>query len=457
MSAPGESGAAVVALRFTPAALPATPRRDILLPCGPRLVLHPMKAPAPTPPLTIALGFVALVAGACGGEVTRYEREAFSTDPVQPGPLGGKLVVTNFGDDSLSVLDPATRMPLWKIPVGFVPVEQEGPHHLSVDPGGAFLYVNLSQNVPGSGSGPHGAHGSGTIQGFVLKLDTRDGRLLSYVQVDRNPGDNLLSSDGKTLFVTHYDLVAWLPAIRANDPRKGDSRLAIIDTETMRVRRMVPLCPAAHGITLSADERTLYASCMPDAIAIVDLTRADSVARRIPLNGAMERESCSGCPYALGTAPDGRIWAGMLGGGNNAKNGFIGIYDPPRDTFEVVMGHRLCGGALFPAFSKPDAAGGYLTYVPEQGPCGDAIRIMQVTGPGALPTEIARVELLPDICKNAHSIHLLDDRRVGAVVCEGDHVRPGTVVWVDLVTRSVMGSAAVGVFPDDLDLVPAQR
>lgn len=397
--------------------------------------------------------WLALV-GACGDQVTRYEREAFATDPMQPGPLGGKLVVTNFGDDSLSVLDPTTRTVLWRIPIGFVPVEQEGPHHLSVDPAGAFLYVNLSQNVPGSGSGPHGAHGTGNIPGFVLKVDTRDGRVVDHVQVDRNPGDNLLSADGKTLFVTHYDLVGWLPAIRAGDPRKGDSRLAIVDTESMTVRRLVPLCPAAHGITLSADERTLYSSCMTDQIAVLDLTRPDAQARRISLPGTMERESCSGCPYALGTAPDGRIWAGLLGGGNNARNGFVGIFDPQKDTFDVVMGSRLCGGALFPAFGKADAAGGYLTYVPEQGPCGDAVRIMQVTSPGAAPAEVGRIDLLADVCRNAHSIHLLNDARVGAVVCEGDHVRPGTVVWVDLVSRTVVGSAAVGVFPDDLDLVP---
>jgi hypothetical protein len=399
--------------------------------------------------------WILALAAACTEQVPQYQREPFARDPVQPGPLNGKLVVTNFGDDSLGVLDPVTRQPLWRIPIGFVPVELEGPHHLAADPQGRYLYVNLSQAVPGSGSGPHGAHGTGSIPGFVLKVDTRDGQVVDYLPVDRNPGDNLLSPDGKTLYVTHYDLIAWLPAIMSGNPRKGDSRLAIIDTDTMEIRRFVPLCPAAHGITLSADGKTLYASCMPDQIAILDLTRPDAEARRVMLSGATEKASCSGCPYALGTAPDGRIWAGMLGLGNNARNGLVGLYDTQKDSFDTVMSLRFCGGVLFPAFSKPDASGGYTAYLPEQGPCGDTIRIFQVAGPGEAPVESGRVDLPATDCRAAHSIHLMEDARTAVVVCEGDHVNPGSVVWVDLMNKTVLGSAPVGVFPDDLELVPA--
>jgi YVTN family beta-propeller protein len=405
-------------------------------------------------PAVLPLAVLLASAAACSEQIPKYEREAFATDPPPSGPFNGKLVVTNFGDDSLSVLDPETRDTLWRIPVGFVPVELEGPHHLSADPGGRFIYVNLSQAVPGSGSGPHGAHGTGVVPGFVLKIDARDGRLLGQVQVDRNPGDNLLSADGKTLYVTHYDLLAWLPAIQAGTPRKGDSRLAIVDTETMSVRRFVTLCPAAHGITLSPDGKTLFASCMPDQIAILDLTQPEAQARRVFLSGATERATCSGCPYALGTAPDGRIWAGLLGSGNNARNGFIGLYDGGNDSFDLVASLRFCGGALFPAFGQPEAGGAYTTYVPEQGPCGDAVRIFQVSAPGAAPVETGRVELPSTDCRNAHSIHLYEQGRVGVVVCEGDHIRPGTVVWVDLVNRTVLKSTPVGVFPDDLELIP---
>jgi DNA-binding beta-propeller fold protein YncE len=403
--------------------------------------------------LYAALAAAALAPAACGEEVPAYTRDPFAGEPARPGPLSGKLVTTNFGDDSLSVLDPVTRAVLWRIPIGFVPVELEGPHHLSADPAGAFLYVNLSLSVPGSGSGPHGAHGTGAIKGFVLKVDTSDGRVVGQVQVDRNPGDNLLSPDGKTLYVTHYDLLSWLPAATMNRPRDGDSRLAIVDTATMSAR-FVTLCPAAHGLTLSADARTLYATCMADQIAVLDVTRPDAQAQRIPLPQTVERASCAACPYAAGLAPDGRLFVGLLGGGNNARNGFVWIFDPARGAFDPEPALRFCGGALFPAFSPATAGGGYSVYVPEQGPCGDAIRVLDVATPGAAPVDAARIELPVTACRNAHAVHLQADGRTALVVCEGDHVGPGSVVWLDVQDRRVAGATTVGVFPDDLELLP---
>jgi hypothetical protein len=192
---------------------------------------------------------------------------------------------------------------------------------------------------------------------------------------------------------------------------------------------------------------------MPDQIAVLDLTRPDAEARRILLSGAAEKATCSGCPYALGTAPDGRIWASLLGLGNNSKNGFVGMYDTQKDSFDLVPAIRFCGGALFPAFSRPDAAGGYSAYVPEQGPCGDAVRIFQVPHPGDAPQEVGRIDMPSSDCRAAHSIHLLDER-TAVVVCEGDHVGKGTVVWLDLVDHKVLHSEPVGVFPDDIELVP---
>jgi YVTN family beta-propeller protein len=409
--------------------------------------------------LPAALAAAALAPVGCGEEVPQYARDPFAGEPPRPGPMGGKLITTNFGDDSLSVLDPESRAVLWRVPVGFVPIELEGPHHLSVDPAGAFLYVNLSLSVPGAGSGPHGAHGTGAVKGFVLKLDAGDGRVVGQVQVDRNPGDNLLSPDGKTLYVTHYDLLSWLPAASMNRPRDGDSRLAIIDTATMAAR-FVTLCPAAHGLTLSADARTLYATCMPDQLAVLDVSRPDAQVQRIQLPQTSERASCAGCPYAMALAPDGRLFMGLLGAGNNANRGFVWLFDTATGAFDPEPALRLCGGALFPAFGPPTAsmpASGYTVYFPEQGACDDAVRVLEVDAPGAAPRDAARIELPATACRNAHAVHLAAGGRTALVVCEGDHVGPGSVVWVDTAARAVLSSTTVGVFPDDLELMPPRR
>ena len=94
------------------------------------------------------------------------------------------------------------------MPVGDVPVELEGPHHLAASPDGKYIYYNLSNYVPGTGSGPHGSHGIGTVPGSLVKLDAATSGSVAEVLVDRSPGDVILTSDGKLAFVTHYDLLA---------------------------------------------------------------------------------------------------------------------------------------------------------------------------------------------------------------------------------------------------------
>ena len=66
-------------------------------------------------------------------------------------------------------------MLLGELPVGDVPVELEGPHHLAASPDGKYIYYNLSNYVPGTGSGPHGSHGTGTVPGSLVKLDAATG------------------------------------------------------------------------------------------------------------------------------------------------------------------------------------------------------------------------------------------------------------------------------------------
>ncbi|HEY0714071.1 MAG TPA: YncE family protein [Polyangia bacterium] len=368
--------------------------------------------------------------------------------------MGGMFVVTNFGDDTLSVLDPVARKVVGHLPVGFVPVELEGPHHLAVDPAGRYLYVNLSQNNPGSGTGPHGMHGMGSISGQLLKVDVDTGDVVSFARVDPNPGDNLISPDGKTVYVTHYNLAGFLQAAQAGDIRKGDSRLAIVDTASMTVRRFVSLCPAAHGMILSPDGNTLYASCMPDEIAILDLTKPDSEAQRVVYPGAQETAACGACPYALGLAPDGRVWIGALGQSNNSRNAIIRAYDPERGAFDPDLNLRLCGGGLFPAFVSTPGQEGHLAYLPEQGSCGDRIRIYQVGGRGKPTVEVDRIDFTPAECFNAHALHITEGGATGVLVCEGDHKRPGTIVWLDLLQRRVLSVVPVGVFPDDMEFVP---
>jgi YVTN family beta-propeller protein len=389
----------------------------------------------------------ALVFVACGNDVPVYQGPDFNSDPTPPGPMNGRIVTTNNGDDTLSVVDPGSARVLWRIPVGFIPVELEGPHHVSADPLGQFFFVNLSEAVVGSGSGPHGQHGSGTQPGYTLKLDAQNGVLAGYATVDPNPGDNTISADGKTLYVTHYDLLKWALGARLGDFRMGDSTLAIIDTATMNVRMKVPICPAAHGLRLSADGMTAYATCGPDEIAVVS-TQTFAVQRVLLPGIPQESSSCEHCPYALGVAPDGTVWVSSLGlAGGGMGGGGVDIYNPATGAFDPTKAISYSGRAVFASFTH--SATPYKAYVPEQGFI-DRVHVYQ----GG--QEMGAISPTHDQCFNAHMVIVSDDDRWGYLICEGDHAGPGTFALLDLQALSVVNFAPLGVFPDGEGYIPSR-
>ncbi len=396
---------------------------------------------------------------ACGSEVPRFDGDAFRRDPPQIGSLAGRAIATNNNDDTLSVLDPALPGPPQKLPVGLNAVELEGPHHLSVDPAGRYLYVNLTLAVAGSGAGPHGSHGEGTLPGYVIKIDVATARTVALAPVDPNPGDSTLSADGRTLYVTHYDVIRWTHAAHGEDLRKGDSNLVLIDTEKMTVTRKVPICPAAHGVRLSPDERWLYAACGPDEIAVVDLAANPPSVRRVLFPQSVEDGGCRICPYGVGVAPDGMVWVGALGPASGANGrGTIEIYDPKQGGtggFAPGATIRLRGSATFPVFAA--AGGNYRAYVPEQSATESWVRIYEPGPAGSAPREVGALRLDRDQCLRAHMALVSPDGRSGQLVCEGDRVKPGTFVWLELDPPRVVGAVPIGVFPDGLALVPPPR
>jgi hypothetical protein len=408
-----------------------------------------MRVPFHACPVNVVLAVLALAG--CGKEVPAYGEDPWQRDPAPLGSLAGKIVTTNFGDDTLSVLDPRTPSAAGRLPVGFNPVELEGPHHVSVDTQGRFVLVNLSFAVAGSGSGPHGVHGLGDQPGYVVKLDAATGQEIGRVRVDPNPGDNTLSADGKTLFVTHYDEIKWRR-------QQLDSNLVLIDVEQMVVTKKRPLCPAAHGVRLSGDGSTLFATCAPDEIAVVDLKDPVLPVRRFKVPGGVGGASCQRCPYALAVAPDGTVWVSSLGPGNGATGrGSVDVFDPGLDggAFDPVRRVPMQGRPVFAAFLPTPEAPGYAVLIPEQVGPGDAIQTYSAGGRGEAPRRIASLPFERNQCLNAHMLLVEADGHRAQLVCEGDHRGPGSFVWLDLAGASVLDAVPVGVFPDGLALVPA--
>jgi DNA-binding beta-propeller fold protein YncE len=362
-----------------------------------------------------------------------------------PGP-GGRILITNSLDDTLSLIEldtvgtPAFKE-LARVPVGLNPVELEGPHHTAAAPDGAFYYVGISNYVPGGGSGPHGTHGSGSEDGYCLKLDARDNRMVASVRVDPNPGDVIVSRDGRTLYQTHFDTLKIAEvARRGGTEEEMVARLAIIDAETMTRKAMVPVCPAPHAVRLSADERTAYVACWSDEVAVVDLTASPPTVQRVKVapNGGTA-VSPRHEPYALTLSPTtGEAWVSSMASRQ------VQVLNPTTRTMDgtrTVQGLR--GPPMFGAFTSD----GRTLYMPYQ--LGDGLLVIDP----ATGTVQREVDLASAGCVNAHQVTLTPDERYGLVVCEGDHKGPGTLHAVDLAAGTVAGTVQVGIFPDSVSIL----
>ncbi|MBX5482484.1 MAG: hypothetical protein IRZ16_11710 [Myxococcaceae bacterium] len=355
-----------------------------------------------------------------------------------PGVGDGRILVTNSGEDSVSLFD-ITRVgqsevpELARVPIGLLPPELEGVHHAAIAPSGDVYFIGISNYAPGSGSGPHGAHGTGTADGHVLEIRAEDNVRIGEVRVDRNPGDLVVTPDGKRLLVTHYDQLLINEVQAAGGTvREMDSRLAIIDVATLTREAMVPACPAAHGVVVTADNARAFMACSSDEVAVVDLLSGDHPVVRIPLTAnAGDPTVSTHLPYAVALSPDEEtLWVSCLDGKD--------VHAVDVATLKADANRRVAvpGAAGFALFSTD----GTLLYVPHQSPDGIAV------------VETATGTLLRDLplagCVRPHQIAPAKDERHALVVCEGDHVGPGALVVLDLSDESVVSTTSVGVFPD---------
>ena len=403
---------------------------------------------------------VTLLVSACtGGEPTLEfaHPDPWPAPPALP-PLGeGRIVVTNSMDDTVSLL-PLEGLgtpgwePLARMPVGLNPVELEGPHHAAFSPRGDFYYVGLSMSVAGAGSGPHGAHGTGTADGYALKLDAETNQVVGSVRVDRNPGDIVISRDGHTLYQTHFDLVKIQEVAKRGGPQaEMNANLAILDADTLKVKSKVSVCPAPHAVRLSPDETRAYVACISDEVAVVHLDASGPTPSitRVALPGAGTALVPRYSPYSLTLSPtDGGLWVGSL----NAAT----VYYLEPESLQILPERSLTLTEFenqdlrrgVPMFGDVSADGRTL-YMPFQRV--ETVAIIDVSA--GRPVVKGRIQLSPEGCLNVHQVTLTPDGAHALAVCEGDHVGPGTLHVLDLTAGTVMRTVQMGLYPDSVGIL----
>lgn len=395
-----------------------------------------------------ALALVAL-AGGCGG----VDFPAGSAWPGATAPAfdaQARFAITNNKSDTLSfVAGDGSGTLLGDVPIGDNPVELEGPHHLAASPDGKYVYYNLSNLVPGTGSGPHGAHGSGTVPGSLVKLDARTYQSLGEALVSRSPGDVILSSDGKLAYVSHYDTIAVTTALSTPGATEAStySDLAIVNTDTMTRLSLTPICAEGHGEGLSPDGKTLYITCaIFDELAVVDVSDPahPTVTARVPVGPtpntfASPSPQPSYGPYALTVNPvDGTVWV------SDNNSGDVRVYDPATGKMDPTKTVQLGDVTMFGAFDA-DAVNFYV-------PLRSAASLVRID------TRTLKTQPLPIPgmgCLNAHAFVMTPDHQSGVLVCEGDQVMVrGAVVTINVPAFSVVGVAQSGMFSDGAAWLP---
>jgi len=373
------------------------------------------------------------------------EADAWAAPPLAPlSPGEAHIIITNNLEDRLSVLDLAgvergDLRVLASVPVGVVPVEREGPHHVTADAAGAFYYVGISNFVPAGGSGPHGAHGDGTADGHVMQVRAADNVTVGSVRVDPNPGDVRLTPDGKRLLVSHFDIKKISDAFSRGAVPPGadlDARLAVIDVATMQREAMITLCPGGHGIAISADGATAFVTCVSDELAVVDLSAQPIAVRRVPVIEAPGSAAAPKCyPYAVTLSPDAAsAWVSC-----NVSREVL-RYDVATGAMDAASKVALNGQAMFGAFTRDGAT----LVIPTQDI--DAVAFID-----AATRKVTRHKLVvPTQCQRPHVARFTDDEAKLLLVCEGNHAEPGTLVVMDVATQEVTQTAALGLYPDDI-------
>jgi DNA-binding beta-propeller fold protein YncE len=397
-----------------------------------------------------AAALPALLLGCARGDVAFPPDGAAWPSPATPSwSHQARLAITDDGDDTLAFVstDPMPAL-LGFAPVGDDPLRIEAPHHLAASPDGQTLYVNLSNYAPGSAVGPSGAVDLGDMPGVLVKLRASNYEKLAETTLDHDSGDVVLSRDGATAYVSHYDLLKLQDALGRGLPEaQGYSTVAVVDTATMAPPELIPVCATAHGLVLSDDERTLYVACsLADEVAIVDL--GSRAVRRVPVGPAAGPLGAPNYfPYAITRSPsDGSVWISCNGGSGGAAWAGVRVYDPKTGAMDDTRALPLNGVAMFGDW-LPD---GKTLVLPHQG--DDVVSIIDT----ATSMELAAIPTPAQACLRAHMVRVAPGGHSGWLTCEGDHVRTrGTLVTLLLdPPYGVVGYVEVGLYSDGVVLLP---
>jgi YVTN family beta-propeller protein len=271
-----------------------------------------------------------------------------------------RVYVTNEGSGDISIIDPATRAVVGRIPLG------KRPRGIIASPDRRLLYVALSGSpVGGPGVDESSLPPADKSADGIAVVDIASGKLLRVLRGISDPEQIAVSPDGATLYVASEDsgrvmfMDAASGAIRANlvvggEPEglaaspdgklvyatsEEDSTIAVIDAQQPRVITRIPVGDRPRTIAFDRSGARAYVPGENDAsLSIIDVA-AKKVTRSTKISGESVR------PMGVAVSPaDGRLFV------TTGRGGTLARFDPATlaPAGVAAVGERPWGLALSP-------------------------------------------------------------------------------------------------------------
>jgi len=338
------------------------------------------------------------------------------------------------------------------IDVGYQATEVEGPHGLTVEPGGEHWYVTLSHGKP---------------NGILYKYRTGSNDLVGSVELGLYPASIVVAGDSGLLYCVNFDLYGDMQpssvsivdvdgmaevARTVTGAMPHGSRLALdgkhhyscammsdelieLDTTTFEVARTVTGA-MPHGSRLALDGKHHY-SCamMSDELIELDTTTFE-VARRLRLDdgGGIAARAMKG-PKKGHSAVTKPTWVQPHPSERKAYvalNGAHQIVEVDLDAWRVTRRFPT-GRGPYNLDVTPDGKRLVATYK-----AGRAVGVIEL----ATGKELARIETTRRV---PHAVVIPPDGRYAFVSCEGVGGEAGTVDVIDLESLARVASVEVGL------------
>ncbi|MDA8228423.1 MAG: YncE family protein [Desulfitobacterium hafniense] len=226
-----------------------------------------------------------------------YSDELIATIPVGVSPFfpkrtpdGTKVLVPNFGSNTVSILCTAANRVLATIPVGIAPTA------VAVDPTSTTAYVTNS--------------GSGTVS--VISIPTES--VVGTISVGTSPVDAFVSRNGSRVYVSN----------------SGSNSISVINPTTNSVVATIPVGTAPNGLITSLDNTKLYVvNNGSNNVSVID-TATNTVITTIPVGTSPQKIAANPVTPFLYVTNNGSNTVSVIATATNTVVATVGVGIGPR-------------------------------------------------------------------------------------------------------------------------------